>query len=204
MEFSEAVKWVKSNEGLIKKTLRKYSMFSPYEENDYMQDAFESAMVATLRSKSKGISFESAFWQVFRKNLSNVTPNSNSCRYGSNSVPTFLCSDDTDTTEIAERKEKPGRDIEEVFLLIRNHLTEREKTVFTLALGLTDSGALSSYEIAERLNCSAANIRIASIRVYERIKRLVDKGVIDPSRFENNGQPICINSAGGDQYYEHG
>ena len=60
MEFSEAVNWVKSNQGLIKKTIGKYSMFSPYEENDYMQDAFESAMVATLRSKSKGISFESA------------------------------------------------------------------------------------------------------------------------------------------------
>ncbi|MFZ2947843.1 MAG: hypothetical protein WA003_00030, partial [Desulfuromonadaceae bacterium] len=91
----------------------------------------------------------------------------------------------TATTVIAERKEKPGHDIEEVFQMIRNHLTEREKTVFTLALGLTDSGALSSYEIAERLNCSAANIRIASIRVYKRIKRLVDKGVIDPSRFED-------------------
>lgn len=186
MEFSEAVKWVKSNEGLIKKTIGKYCMFSPYEENDYMQDAFESAMVATIRSKSKEISFESAFWQVFRKNLSNVTPNLNSSRYGSNSVPTFLCSEDTDTAELAERKEKPGPDIEEVFQMIRSHLTEREKTVFTLALGLTESGALSSYEIAERLNCSAPNIRIASIRVYQRIKRLVDEGVINPSRFFDN------------------
>jgi RNA polymerase sigma factor (sigma-70 family) len=197
MEFSDAVNWVKSNQGLIKKTIGKYTMFSPYEENDYMQDAFESAMVATLRSKSKGISFESAFWQVFRKNLSDVTPNLKSSRYGSNSVPSFLCSEDTETTEISERKEIPGPDIEAVFQLIRNHLTEREKTVFTLALGLTESGALSSYEIAERLNCSAPNIRIASIRVYERIKRLVDEGVINPNSFIDIGQPVCISSAGG-------
>src|ERR1700694_5611018 len=105
MEFSEAVDWVRRNEGMIKKTIGKYYMFSPYEENDYMQDAFESAMVAVLRSKTKNISFESAFWQIFRKNLSNVTPNTNTSRYGSNSVPSHLCSNDVDMTMIVQRKE---------------------------------------------------------------------------------------------------
>lgn len=180
MDFSKAVDWVKSNEGLIKKNCCKYYMFSPYEENDYMQDAFESAMVAVLRSKTKQISFESAFWQVFRKNLSNVTPNMNSSRYGSNSVPSHLCSEDIDITVIAQRVEKPRPDIESVFKVIHVHLTEREKAVFTLALGLTDKGALSSYEIAEHLNCSTTNVREAYNRAFQRIKRLVGEGAINP------------------------
>ena len=182
MDFSEAVDWVKRNEGLIKKTLGKYYMFSPYEENDYLQDAFESAMVAVLRSNTKKISFESAFWQVFRKNLSIVTPNMNTTRYGSNSVPSNLCSEDIDTILIAQRRENPEPDIDAIFNMIRSHLTEREKAVFTLALGLTDMGALSSYEIAECLKCSTTNVREACNKAFERIKRLVGEGVINPNK----------------------
>ena len=99
MDFSEAIDWVRRNEGLIKKNLGKYYMYSPYEEDDYMQDAFESAMVAVLKCQGKQISFESAFWQDFRKNLSLVTPNMNTSRYGSNSVPSFLCSEDIDVAD---------------------------------------------------------------------------------------------------------
>ena len=194
MDFSDAIDWVRSNEGLIKKNLGKYYMFSPYEERDYMQDAYESAMMAVLLSKKKKISFEAAFWQVFRKNLSIVTPNQNTSRYGSNSVPTHLCTVDADITEIAA-DENSEPDIEAAFNMIQRHLTEKEKTVFILALGLTESGALSSYEIAERLNCTAANIRIASIRVYGRIRKLVDEGVIKPVR-SVKGDPRVESSEG--------
>jgi len=55
MEFSEAIDWVRRNEGLIKKTIRKYYLYSPYEEEDYMQDAYESAEVAALKSTRKSI-----------------------------------------------------------------------------------------------------------------------------------------------------
>lgn len=183
MDFSEAVDWVRSNEGLIKKTIGKYYMYSPYEENDYMQDAFESAMVAVLKSERKKISFESAFWQDFRKNLSLVTPNMNTTRYGSNSVPSCLCLEDIDITAIVHREDKPEYELEAIFKKIRRHLTEREKTVFTLALGFTDKGILTNYEIAERLKCSPTNVRDACNKAIERIKRLVGEGVINPRTF---------------------
>lgn len=180
MDFSEAVDWVRSNEGLIKKNLGKYYMYSPYEENDYMQDAYESAMVAVLKSERKKIPFESAFWQDFRKNLSLVTPNMNTTRYGSNSVPSCLCSEDIDITAIVHREEKPEFELETIFKKIRLHLTEREKAVFTLALGFTDKGVLTNYEIAEHLKCSPTNVRDACNKAIERIKRLVGEGVINP------------------------
>lgn len=199
MDFSEAIDWVRRNEGLIKKTLCKYYMYSPYEEDDYMQDAYESAVVAALKSTRKSISFESAFWQDFRKNLSLVTPNMNTTRYGSNSVPSYLCSEDIDTTVIAERVENPDPDVDEIFEMIRSHLTEREKAVLTLALGLTDKGSHSSYEIAERLKCSTTNVRDAYSRAFDRIKRLVGEGVINPTKLRES---VGIKSSGGwyDEY----
>jgi RNA polymerase sigma factor (sigma-70 family) len=181
MDFSEAVDWVRRNERLIKKTIAKYYMYSPYEEDDYMQDAFESAMVAVNKCKGKGISFESAFWQDFRKNLSLVTPNMNSTRYGSNSVPSCLCCVDIDITEIAQREKTQELDLEGVYEKIRRHLTEREKTVFSLALGYSDKGRLTNYEIAEHLNCSTTNVREAFNKAFSRITRLVGEGVINPA-----------------------
>lgn len=182
MDFSEAIEWVRSNQGLIKKTLGKYYIYSPYEEDDYMQDAFESAMVAAIKSRKKQISFESAFWQDFRKNLSLVTPNTNSSRYGSNSVPSFLCQEDVDVAAIAQKEATPELDLEAIFKRIRRHLTQREKAVFTLALGFTDKGTLTNYEIAKCLRCSPRNVREAHIKALERIKRLIGEGVIDPGR----------------------
>ena len=182
MDFSEAIDWVRKNEGLIKKNLGKYYMYSPYEEDDYMQDAFESAMVAVLKCQGKQISFESAFWQNFRKNLSLVTPNMNTSRYGSNSVPSFLCLEDVDIAAIAQREVTQELDLEAIFKKIRRHLTHRERAVIALALGFTEKGMLTSYEIAKCLRCSPANAREAFCKAIERIKRLVGEGAIDPSR----------------------
>jgi RNA polymerase sigma factor (sigma-70 family) len=199
MDFSEAIDWVKSNEGLIKKNLGKYYMYSPYEEDDYMQDAFESALVAVLKSQGKQISFESAFWQDFRKNLSTVTPNMNTTRYGSNSVPSFLCQEGIDVAAIAQREATPKPDMEAIFRKIRRHLTQRERVVFTLALGLTEKGTLTNYEIAECLRCSPANVRQAFSKAIERIRRLVGEGAIDPSRLRlrTDGLTLHRNAIGG-------
>lgn len=199
MDFSEAIDWVRRNEGLIKKNLGKYYMYSPYEEDDYMQDAFESAMVAVLKSQGKQIPFESAFWQDFRKNLSLVTPNMNTSRYGSNSIPSFLCQEDVDVAAIAQREITPELDLEAIFKKIRRHLTQREKAVFVLALGLTERGTLTNYEIAECLRCSPANVRQAFSKAIERLKRLIGEGVIDPGRLRlrTDGLTVHSNSTGG-------
>jgi RNA polymerase sigma factor (sigma-70 family) len=199
MDFAEAIDWVRRNEGLIRKTLGKYYMYSPYEEQDYLQDAYESAMVAVLKSQRKSISFESAFWQDFRKNISLVTPNTKSTRYGSNSVPSYLCSEDIDITPIAQQEQTPELDLEALFKKIRRHLTEREKTVFTLALGLTDKGTLTNYEIAECLKCSPTNVREAYNKAFERIKRLIREGVINPTTLRQSAR-IDANGGLHDEY----
>jgi RNA polymerase sigma factor (sigma-70 family) len=182
MDYSQAIDWVRRNERLIRRNIEKYYIYSPYEEDDYMQEAFESAIIADHVSKAKSISFESAFWQDFRKNLSQVIPNSNTSRYGSNSIPSFLFAEEIDIGEIAQVDETPKHDLEEIFNKISRHLTDRENAVFTLALGFTDKGTLNNYEIAERLNCSPANVREAFKMAFGRIRRLVGEGVINPNR----------------------
>ena len=55
MDFLMAVEWVRDNEAVIKGNISRYRNFSPYEECDYMQEAFEAAMIATLRCQKKQI-----------------------------------------------------------------------------------------------------------------------------------------------------
>ncbi len=62
-------------------------------------------------------------------------------------------------------------------------MTKREQRVFLLALGITDEGAFSNYEIAKLLECTVVNVRDAQVKAIKRIKRLVGKGRINPKRF---------------------
>lgn len=181
MDFTKAVEWVDENEESIKNLIARFCKFSPYEEHDFMQDAYESALVAVLRSESKRIIFEAAFWQIFRNRITAVTPNAS--RHGSNSVPAHLCTVDFDLASIPQVEKLPGPDIEAVFNAIYRHMTEREQRVLSLALGVTDEGALSNYEIAERLDCTVVNVRDAQVKAMNRIRRLVENGRINPKRF---------------------
>ncbi len=182
MNFSEAVDWVRENEATITNLIARFCKFSPYEEHDFMQDAFESALIAVLRSETKKITFEAAFWQIFRNRITAVTPNPDS-RHGSNSVPTHLCTVDFDLTSIPQSESRPGPDIEAIFNAICRHMTKREQRVFSLALGITDEGAFTNYEIAKLLECTVVNVRDAQVKAIKRIKCLVGKGRINPKRF---------------------
>jgi RNA polymerase sigma factor (sigma-70 family) len=184
MDFLMAVEWVRNNEAVIKGNISRYRNFSPYEECDYMQEAFEAAMIAALRYKEKKISFEAAFWKVFRRQVSIFTPNPDDISNGSNSIPSHLCSVDLDSVSIKQqpkrRRKKP--DIESIYFAVAHFLTEREQQILHMSLGIADEGRLSNYEIARRLGCSAANVRDILGRANRRLKCLVMKGTIDPSR----------------------
>jgi RNA polymerase sigma factor (sigma-70 family) len=177
-----AVEWVRNNEAVIKGNIVRYRNFSPYEECDFMQEAFEAAMIATMRSKAKEISFEAAFWKIFRRQVSLFTPNPDDSSNGSNSVPSHLCSVDLDSISMKQRTKRRSkkRDIEAIFREVSHFLTEKERQILYLALGISDEGRLSNYEIAERLGCSAANVRDILGRANRRLKGLVMKGTIDP------------------------
>ena len=53
MDYLAAVEWVRNNEAVIKGNIVKYRYFSPYEECDYMQEAFEAAMIPPCASKQR-------------------------------------------------------------------------------------------------------------------------------------------------------
>lgn len=184
MDFQQAMAWVREHETSIKGYIAKYRNFSPYEECDYMQEAFEAAMVAALRSRQKQLNFEAVFWTVFRSQISVITPDPDSPTHGSNSIPSHYCSDDLQTVSehVANRRQKEP-DVEMIFQSVRHHLTEKEQQVLYLALGIGMEGYLSNYEIKDRLGCVVSNVRGTLDRALDRIKRLVEKGIIEPKRF---------------------
>ncbi|HEY6874248.1 MAG TPA: sigma-70 family RNA polymerase sigma factor [Geobacteraceae bacterium] len=183
MDFLEATAWVRGNEKVIKGKIAKYRKFSPYEECDYMQEAFEAAMIAVRKSREKGIRFEAAFWTTFRNQIGVFTPCPDIRTHGSNSVPSHLCSLDIDSVSLKARKRRRRKpDIEAIYCSICHLLTYKERQVLYLSLGIGDEGELSNYEIAERLGCVVSNVRDTLSRAYERIKRLTREGVIDPRR----------------------
>lgn len=184
MDFLMAVEWVKNNEAVIKGNIVKYRNFSPYEECDYMQEAFEAAMIATLRVKAKEIAFEAAFWKIFRRQVSLFTPNPDDKSNGSNSVPSHLCSVDLDSISMKQRTKRRRKkpDIEAIYHVVCHFLTEKEQQILLMSLGISAEGRLSNYEIAERLGCSVANVRDILGRAHRRLKGLVMKGTIDPRR----------------------
>lgn len=181
MDFHAAAEWVRNNEPVIKNKIAKYRNFSPYEESDYLQEAFEAAMVAVVKSREKAISFEAAFWMTFRNQISVLTPSSGS--HGSNSVPSHLCTVDLDTINVRHkggRSRKPN--IEAIYNSVSHFLTKKEQEMIYLSLGISHEGKLSNYEIAERVGCSVKNVRETLDRGFGRIKRLISEGKIDASR----------------------
>jgi DNA-binding CsgD family transcriptional regulator len=138
-------------------------------------------MIAAVRSKKKNIPFEAAFWTIFRSQISVITPSPDMPTHGSNSVPSYLCTEDlsiiSGTRSVNPRKQP---DIEAIFNSISHLLTEKEKQVLYLSLGIGREGKLSNYEIADRLGCVVSNVRDILNRAFERIRCLVTNGVIDP------------------------
>ena len=67
MRGEEAVAWVEKFSRLVKRKVRMYAINSPYEEGDYLQDAYEAALIAVKTCEAKGVSFPSAFWVTFKR-----------------------------------------------------------------------------------------------------------------------------------------
>jgi len=186
MEFQKAMEWVNDNKNTIRSFIGKYRNFSPYDECDYMQEAFEAAMIAAVRSRQKQLNFEATFWKVFRNQISVLTPSPGMLTHGSNSIPSHLCTDDFTVVcgrRVIRKQNEP--DTEAIFYSVCHHLTEKEQQVLYLSLGIGMEGKMSNYEIADQMGCVVSNVRETFNRSLDRIKTLVDKGRINPERFLN-------------------
>lgn len=183
MDFIEAVDWVNGNLQRFRRRIAVCSIYSPFEERDYLQETHIAAFVAAKRSGSNGIRFESAFWNLFRELTAKMTPNPRKGSSGSKSVPSNLCVTDVDPVVIPLPEERHEPDIEGIYEKVCGYLTKREQRVLCLALGMTYEGALSNYEIAECLGCRESNVRDTLNRALKRIRELVRQGRIKPDDF---------------------
>lgn len=180
MDFQHAAEWVKHNESIIKGFIAKYRNFSPYEECDFMQEAFVAAMIATLRTQQKGIAFEAAFWVIFKDQVSVITPHPDVKTHGSNSVPSHLCTGDLELVANKQAQRHRQLDIEPIYNAICHVLTDKERYVLSFSLGLGCEGKLSNREIAHRLGCVESNVRDIFQRAMNRIRSQVLSGAIIP------------------------
>jgi DNA-binding NarL/FixJ family response regulator len=179
MDTMTAIEWVGNNQDSIRRKIETYRIYSPYEDMDYLQEAYLSALVAVHRSAAKGILFEAAFWTIFKERLGKMTPHPESSS-GSNSIPSHLCDTEIETIDIARDEQRHEPDIEAIYCKLNRYLTCREQRVLCLALGITHVGRLSNYEIASHLGCRESNIRDALNKAMERIRDLVRSGRIVP------------------------
>ena len=172
----EAIGWVNENTKPILGHIRKYLPFAPYDQEDYLQDAYEAALAAVQVARDRQVPFVACFWIVFRRRITEVTPHPESKHHGgSQSPPTTICDSDADNYwDFVDRQDRSGLqiDIDRLYLLVRDHLTEAEKRVLSRALGIY-GGRQAIKEIARSLGCSPANVRQLLNRAYLRLSRLV-------------------------------
>jgi RNA polymerase sigma factor (sigma-70 family) len=182
MTAEEAVTWVNRNKGMIIAETKKYQLFTPYDRKDFVQDAYEAAIVAAVLANRKGLAFEGCFWRIFQRNVSNLVPNPDARGHaGSNSPGVHLCVDVDLLENVLPCPEEPtGSEIDpsRLFLAVCDHLSANEKQVWKRALGVTAKGRMSQYEIAEELGCSVANVRQTVQRVIKRLSALTRAGTL--------------------------
>ena len=100
-----------------------------------------------MRSRKNGIAFEVAFWVIFKSQVRVIMPHPGSNSHGSNSVPSHRCSGDLALIANHQEPRHEQPDIDALYHAVCPVLTEKERQVLFLALGLGCEGRLSNKEI---------------------------------------------------------
>lgn len=182
----DAVSWVDQNAKQIVGHSRKYLPFAPYDQEDFLQDAYEAALEAVEVSMERQIPFPACFWVLFKGKVSDVTPNPGSKRNaGSCSPPRTTC----DFSDFATERLGPSDifdpdeslstiEVDQVYPLVREHLTLVETLTLEAVIGI-HKGPMKIKEAARHLGCSPSNIRQTLARAYSRISGLVESGELN-------------------------
>jgi DNA-binding CsgD family transcriptional regulator len=192
----KAVQWVEDHAKIIRGHIRKYLPFAPYDQDDYLQNAYEAALVAVQIAKDRQIPFVACFWIVFRRRIAEVTPHPESRHHGgSQSPPMTICnSAGGGYWEFADKSDwfpPPQIDIDRLYLAVQDYLTEVERKVLSRALGI-HGGREAIKEIARNLGCSPANVRQSLNRVYDRLARLVASRELDIRREDIEPRRLAV------------
>ena len=73
MDAEDVLKWVEDNLPQIKGHARKYLAYSPYELEEFVQQAYETALAVRKDNRLKTVSFERIFWSSFRVDCLGMT-----------------------------------------------------------------------------------------------------------------------------------
>ena len=186
MTAEAAIAWVDENAKQIAGHSRKYLPYAPYDQEDFLQDAYEAALEAATVSMERQVFFPACFWTLYKGKISAVTPNPDSrCKAGSSAPPRTSC-DSSDFTskqfaqEYATCDFEPlfNIDIDQVYPFVRHCLTPKEEQILEALLGI-HGGTMKIKEAARHLECSPANVRQALNRACRRISSLVASGELD-------------------------
>lgn len=193
----DAISWVDQNAKKIAGHSRKYLPFAPYDQEDFLQDAYEAALEAVLISTERQIPFPACFWVLYKSKISAVTPNPSSRRNaGSSSPPRSICDWSDFSAALFEQADSSDRstrrlniDIDQIYPLIRQFLTSVEERILEALLGI-HTGPMKIKETARHLGCSPANIRQALNRACNRISQLIANGELNIQFV--HGKIICL------------
>ena len=73
IDAEDILKWVEDNLPQIKGHARKYLAYSPYELEEFVQQAYETALAVRKDNRLKTVSFERIFWSSFRVDCLGMT-----------------------------------------------------------------------------------------------------------------------------------
>lgn len=132
---TEVINWVNANLHKISTHSRKYLPYSPYELDEFIQTAYEAALVAASNIEYE---FERSFWFHFKKACLNMTYNkglkSVLCQhkefreYGDDdNPPTFIA---IGKTEQSQSYEYPASQVSGVISYALSKMTAKEREVW--------------------------------------------------------------------------
>jgi RNA polymerase sigma factor (sigma-70 family) len=184
----QAVKWVRDNRPIIFKKIRSYTACTPYDRDDFLQDAHIAALQALEISKKKNILFETCFWYQFlpmlRSSALDFTDNDQNKNRGnaSTSPTTLMCIDiENVNPNFPDRKDSPFTDQIDpdlFFNKISKHIPLRQRKIIKLLIGCGVHGKHKIREIAKILNISESYVRKDINTTILILKQKVQSGVI--------------------------
>lgn len=145
MGRDEAIAWVDKYRPLLEKRLQKVVHALPYDLEDYIQDAYETALISERISARNGLSLSSVFWIILKrwKRRASVSIAVNDCEeYQEENLYQIRSSIPDPEEELLMKETFPDHRYK--FLLeFMDVLSQNERNVLTSVMGL--SGRKLSY-----------------------------------------------------------
>lgn len=162
---SEIVDWVNSIRKEIAGKVWVYRKYAPYDLDDYLQDAYESAVIAAKICPRIGDElYRRIFWRLFKDAIAEIVPWPEGMQTRTNlsmSVPLSLYADLDEQADLTDGNlSDDPKDLEEMYQEFSASLTERQSEILFLRLGLSDRGRLSHADIAKTLNLDRSTVRL--------------------------------------------